>query len=350
MTASNMRQPESLLVTGGAGFIGSNFVHRTLRLWPHARIVNLDALTYAGDLRNLDALPAPERHRFVHGDIRDAALVEGLLREHDVDTIVHFAAESHVDRSIAGPDAFIHSNVVGTGVLLEAARRVWLDPAHDPARHRLFHHISTDEVFGQLGPEDPPFNEDTPYAPNSPYSASKAASDHLVRAWHHTFGLPVTLSNCSNNYGPRQHAEKLIPTVVRKAAAGEPIPIYGDGSNVRDWLHVDDHCDAILAILQRAPVGSTWAIGGDCEVDNLTLAGLLCDLVDTHRPDTRPARQLLTFVSDRPGHDWRYAIDIARARKHLSWSPRVSLADGLRDTVATLLANADAHAPGEERP
>jgi len=329
--------PRRLLVTGGAGFIGSNFVHWMLAHHPDVRIVTLDALTYAGSLENLDGLPDQGRHTFVHGDIRDGALVERLLREHDVDTVVHFAAESHVDRSISGPAAFIETNVLGTFTLLEACRKRWCGPQRPDGAVR-FHHVSTDEVYGSLGDEDPAFTESTPYAPNSPYSASKASSDHLVRAYRHTYGLPVTLSNCSNNYGPRQHAEKFIPTVIRACLEQRPIPVYGNGRNVRDWLYVQDHCEAIDRILRDADDGETFNVGGRCELQNLDLARLICRAMDERRPEFAPHERLLTFVTDRAGHDWRYAIDTRHIEARLGWTPRESFASGLEKTVDAILA------------
>ena len=329
-------QPRNVLVTGGAGFIGSNFVHAMLARHPDWQLVTLDSLTYAGSLKNLEGLPDPRRHRFVQGDICDGPRVASLLREFSIDTVVHFAAESHVDRSIAGPEAFVRTNVVGTQTMLEAARQHWQRPGwNGPAR---FHHVSTDEVFGQLGPDDPPFDEETPYRPNSPYAASKAASDHLVRAYGHTYGLPFTLSNCSNNYGPRQHAEKFIPTVIRACLQQRPIPVYGTGRNVRDWLHVDDHGEAVDLILREAPDGSTWCIGGGCEVENLTLADRLCALMDRRRPAGAPHRRLITRVTDRAGHDFRYAIATQRIESQLGWRPRRTFDDGLAQTVDHCLA------------
>ncbi len=339
-----------MLVTGGAGFIGSNFVHWLLAHDAHVRIVNLDALTYAGSLGNLEGLPDPSRYIFVHGDICDRDLVEGLLREHRIDTIVHFAAESHVDNSIAGPDVFLRTNVRGTFTLLEAARRYWLaDPPPTPHSSTLspqssvlssfrFHHISTDEVYGTLGPQDPPFTESSPYAPNSPYAASKAASDHLVRAWYRTYGLPVTTSNCSNNYGPRQHAEKFIPTVIRACLEGRSIPVYGDGSNIRDWLYVEDHCAGIDAILRRGKLGETYNIGGSFECANIEIARTICRCMDDllpfdHQSPTTSYESLITFVEDRPGHDWRYAIDSVRMARELGWRPRQSFETGIRRTI-----------------
>jgi len=342
----------SLLVTGGAGFIGANFVHFWLAREPHDRVVVLDALTYAGNLANLDGVRNRGEFRFVHGNIVDQGLVETLLREEAIDTIVNFAAESHVDRSISGPDAFLDANIMGTHSLLKAARRVWLEERR-AAKHR-FHHVSTDEVYGSLGPTDPAFSELTPYAPNSPYSASKAASDHLVRAYHHTYGLETTTSNCSNNYGPYHFPEKLIPLVIVNILGGKPLPIYGDGRNIRDWLFVTDHCQGIALVLQRGRSGETYNIGGNSESDNLTLVELLCGIVDTkfaaetglakRFPDSPAARgeaskSLIKFVKDRPGHDRRYAIDARKISGELGFAPSVSLRQGLERTVDWYLAN-----------
>lgn len=332
---------QNLLVTGGAGFIGSNFVRHILRTRPDARIVNLDALTYAGSLENLRDLPGASRHEFVNGDIRDQSLVSSLLRDHNVDTIVHFAAESHVDRSILGPEPFVQTNVVGTLKLLEAARQHWLrSGSAAPAPHR-FHHVSTDEVYGSLGPTDPAFSETTPYAPNSPYAASKAASDHLVRAYSHTYGLCVTISNCSNNYGPHQFPEKLIPLMILNALSGKPLPVYGDGQQIRDWLYVDDHCEALATILERGVAGQTYNIGGGNQPANLTIVQTICDLLDELRPGSDPHRQLIQYVADRPGHDRRYAMDITKIRRELGWIPRYSLTEGLRSTVEWFLGHAE---------
>lgn len=337
-----------LLVTGGAGFIGANFVHYWRAHQPVDAITVLDALTYAGNRANLDGVDGVD---FVHGDIRDTALVETLLRDRQIDTIVHFAAESHVDRSIHGPAAFVDTNVIGTLSLLTAARAVWL--AGSGLAHR-FHHVSTDEVYGTLGPDDPAFSETTPYAPNSPYSASKAASDHLVRAWHHTYGLATTTSNCSNNYGPFQFPEKLIPLFLINALHGRPLPIYGDGMQVRDWLHVEDHCRGIAACLARGRVGETYNIGGGAELPNLTVIETLCAAVDAafaadpalaaRFPDAPAARgiataTLKTFVTDRPGHDRRYAIDETKARAELGYAPARSFEQGFAETLAWYLAN-----------
>jgi dTDP-glucose 4,6-dehydratase len=342
-----------LLVTGGAGFIGSNFVQYWLREHPDDRLIVLDALTYAGNLQNLAAVSGHPQFRFVRGNICDSALVEGLLREERMDTIVHFAAESHVDRSIAGPEAFIQTNVFGTYSLLEAARKVWLQE-RCVAQHR-FHHVSTDEVYGSLGPNDPAFTETTAYAPNSPYSASKAASDHLVRAYHHTYGLAVTTSNCSNNYGPFHFPEKLIPLVIVNILHGRALPIYGDGRYVRDWLHVSDHCRAIDCILTRGSVGETYNIGGRAECANIDLVRTLCGVAEqafeaqpalrTRFPNCPAARaeraaNLISFVKDRPGHDRRYAIDCTKISRELGFEPSVSLrAGGLRDTFSWYLEN-----------
>lgn len=331
--------PKAMLVTGGAGFIGANYVRHVLAALPDLRVVTLDKLTYAGSLENLQDLPHGARHTFVQGDICDAEQVARVLAEHQVDCIVHFAAESHVDRSISGPAAFIDTNVVGTFTLLEAARRAWFTASGSLAGACRFHHVSTDEVFGTLGPDAPAFREDMPYCPNSPYSASKAGSDHLVRAYHHTYGLPVVTTHCSNNYGPRQHSEKLIPTVIRTCRLGQPIPVYGDGSNIRDWLYVDDHCAALLTVLRYARSGETFNIGGRQEHNNLDIVHRLCALMDEYAPRTQgPHAQLIRFVTDRPGHDWRYAIDQRKLETTLGWSPSVDFDTGLRRTVQWYLA------------
>ncbi len=324
-------QPQNVLITGGAGFIGCNFVRYWLARDPDIRIVDLDLLTYAGSLDNLANLPDPDRHEFVYGDICDRPLVERLLREHRIDTVVHFAAESHVDRSISGPAAFIETNFVGTFTLLDAAREYWRELILErPVR---FHHISTDEVYGTLSPDDPAFSETTPYAPNSPYSASKAGSDHLVRAYHHTYGLPVTTSNCSNNYGPFQHGEKFIPTVIRNCLQGNPIPVYGDGSNIRDWLYVQDHCRGIDAVIRRGRPGETYNIGGCNEWANIDIARTICALLNEQRPARAPHARLISFVTDRPGHDWRYAIDAGKMAHELDWKPSETFPSGIAKTV-----------------
>jgi dTDP-glucose 4,6-dehydratase len=338
----------TLLVTGGAGFIGANFVHYWRRHHPADGIVVLDALTYAGNRANLAGLTGVD---FVHGDIRDTALVERLLAERSIATIVHFAAESHVDRSIHGPAAFVDTNVIGTLSLLTAARAAWLAGSGVPHR---FHHVSTDEVYGTLGPHDPAFSETTAYAPNSPYSASKAASDHLVRAWHHTYGLQVTTSNCSNNYGPYQFPEKLIPLFLINALHGRPLPIYGDGQQIRDWLHVEDHCRGIEATLLKGRVGETYNIGGGAELPNLAVIETLCAAVDAafaanpglaaRFPEApaangQPTDSLKTFVTDRPGHDRRYAIDETKARAELGYAPARTFDQGFAETLDWYLAN-----------
>ncbi len=331
---------KALLVTGGCGFIGVNFIRFLLEETPdfHGRIVNVDKLTYAANPRSLADLAEahPDRYRFVHADIADRARMARVFDEEQVDAVCHFAAESHVDRSIAAPDAFIVTNVVGTCTLLELAR----ERADRIAR---FHHVSTDEVFGSLGPEGY-FTEETPYHPNSPYAASKAASDHLVRAWHTTYGLPVTISNCSNNYGPFQFPEKLIPLMILNALEGRPLPVYGDGRNVRDWLYVRDHCEAVWRVMTRGAPGRTYAVGGGAEEANIDVVHRVCDLVDElagPRPDGAPRRELVRFVADRPGHDRRYAIDGTRIGRELGWQPRESFETGLRRTVAWYLAHAD---------
>ncbi|MFN7948463.1 MAG: dTDP-glucose 4,6-dehydratase [Blastocatellia bacterium] len=332
---------KKVLVTGGAGFIGANFVRALLRAEPGVSVVNLDALTYAGNLSNLQGLPGAERHTFIQGDICDRELVPSLLRRHGIDTIVHFAAESHVDRSIADPGAFVQTNVVGTFNLLEAARQYWLAERLLPAAAVRFHHVSTDEVYGSLEPGDPAFAETTPYAPRSPYAASKASSDHLVRAYHHTYGLPVTITSCSNNYGPYQFPEKLIPLIILNALSGRPLPVYGDGQQIRDWLYVEDHCEAIRLVLAQGRGGETYNIGGNTQPTNLEIVTLVCAILDELRPDSPhcPHASLITFVADRPGHDRRYAIDGSKISRELGWQPRQSLASGLRKTVEWYLAN-----------
>jgi len=322
-----------LLVTGGAGFIGSNFILAAVGQAGEP-VVNLDKLTYAGNLGNLDALRGDARHSFVQGDIADRALVRGLLERHRPRAIVHLAAESHVDRSIEGPAQFIQTNVVGTFCLLEEARAYWAAlPAPERAAFR-FLHVSTDEVYGSLGPEDPAFTEQTPYAPNSPYSASKASSDHLVRAYQHTYGLPTLVTNCSNNYGPHQFPEKLIPLMIHHALAGKPLPVYGDGLNVRDWLYVLDHCAALREVLARGRPGEVYNVGGGAEMKNIDLVRTLCALLDDARPRTGGSyASLITFVKDRPGHDRRYAIDAGKIRRELGWQPQESFESGLRKTV-----------------
>jgi dTDP-glucose 4,6-dehydratase len=325
------------LVTGGAGFIGSNFVLQHIE---HARIINLDALTYAGNLQTLKPLHTHPNHHFVQGDIADGALVSELLQTHQPDAVINFAAESHVDRSIDGPGAFVQTNVVGTFRLLDAVRAYHAGLAADKAKDFRFLHVSTDEVYGSLGAEGK-FTETTPYAPNSPYSASKAASDHLVRAYHHTYGLPVLTTNCSNNYGPYQFPEKLIPLMINKAISGGALPVYGDGKNIRDWLYVGDHCSAIAAVLERGRVGEVYNVGGDAERENLFVVHYLCDLLDRARAkaDGTSYRSQIQFVKDRPGHDRRYAIDSSKLQSELGWRPRESFESGLAKTVQWYLDN-----------
>jgi dTDP-glucose 4,6-dehydratase len=323
-----------LLVTGGAGFIGSAVVRQAVSAG-HA-VVNLDALTYAACLDNVASVAGSPLYRFEHADIRDRAALDGIFSAHAPDAVMHLAAESHVDRSIDGPSDFVDTNITGTFNLLEAARAYWMRQGK-PEGFR-FHHISTDEVFGTLGATGQ-FTEETPYAPNSPYSASKAASDHLVRAWHETYGLPVVMTNCSNNYGPFHFPEKLIPVVILNALAGKPIPIYGAGLNVRDWLFVEDHADALLTVLQRGQNGRSYNIGGENEATNIDLVRKICGLLDELRPEGAPHDRLITHVTDRPGHDARYAIDPTRIRTELGWRPSVTLDQGLRRTVEWFLAN-----------
>jgi dTDP-glucose 4,6-dehydratase len=342
----------NMLVTGGAGFIGSNFVHYYRRVLPAVNLVILDALTYAGNRANLATLEGQKGFTFVEGNICDEALVASLLKAHDIDTVVHFAAESHVDRSISGPDAFLETNIMGTHSLLKAARKVWTE--NGGFEGKRFHHVSTDEVYGTLKPEDPAFSETTPYAPNSPYAASKASSDHIVRAYHHTFGLPVTTSNCSNNYGPFQFPEKLLPLCLLNILHGKPLPIYGDGQQVRDWLYVDDHNIGIRLVLEKGRLGETYNIGGNNEWANLATVKLLCSIVDQcfsenkalarHFPASPPAHgeqseMLITFVTDRPGHDTRYAIDAGKITRELGYKPSVSFREGLTHTVHWYLQN-----------
>jgi dTDP-glucose 4,6-dehydratase len=333
----------NLLITGGAGFIGSNFIRYLQKTESDLRIINLDALTYAGSLENLKELPDEKRHTFVKGDICDQTLVEDIMRRHQIDTIVHFAAESHVDRSIVGPAKFIQTNVTGTFSLLEAARQVWLGEEIVPRDNIRFHHISTDEVFGSLGPKDPPFSETTPYAPNSPYAASKAASDHLVRTYAHTYELPITITNCSNNYGPYQFPEKLIPLMILNALQGISLPLYGDGEQIRDWLYVEDHCEAVSLVLRKGRLGHTYNIGGDNQHTNLELVRQMCSILDESLPESphTPREKLITFVADRPGHDRRYAMDIRKIQSEIGWRPREDLSSGLRKTVDWYLENAD---------
>jgi dTDP-glucose 4,6-dehydratase len=341
----------SLLVTGAAGFIGANFAHYWMRQHPEDRVVAFDALTYAGNRANLTGLEDKPNFSFVHADICDYDRVLSTLRKHEIDTVVHFAAESHVDRSITGPDAFIETNVVGTHSLLKAARDVWMGSGKD--REHRFHHVSTDEVYGSLSADAPGFHEEQKYEPNSPYSASKAASDHLVRAYLHTFGVQVTTSNCSNNYGPYHFPEKLIPLCLTNILRGRPLPVYGDGSNIRDWLYVEDHCRGIEMVILGGRVGDTYNIGGNNEWNNLDIVHLLCDQMDERfaadaslvgrfpdAPDSS-ARDLITFVEDRAGHDWRYAIDATKITRELGYTPHETFETGLKRTLDWYLANED---------
>ncbi len=325
--------PKNILVTGGAGFIGCNYVRYMLETYKDVSIINLDALTYAGSIDNLKDLPNPSRHTFVQGDICNRELVDKLMREHEIDTVVHFAAESHVDNSISDPEIFVKTNVMGTFTLLDSARQYWQGEKGWDKEKCRFHHISTDEVYGTLTKDDPAFSETTPYAPNSPYSASKAGSDHLVRAYFHTYNMPVTTTNCSNNYGSYQHGEKFIPTVIRKCLEQESIPVYGDGSNIRDWLYVRDHCTGIDAVVRRGELGEVYNIGGINEWNNLDICKLICQLMDEHKPENAPHGKLITFVQDRAGHDWRYAIDATKMSNELDWKPDETFETGIRKTV-----------------
>jgi dTDP-glucose 4,6-dehydratase len=332
--------PDQILITGGAGFIGSNFVRHCLANWTY-RVVNLDKLTYAGNPANLEFIANDPRYVFVHGDINDGELVSKLLSRYRPRAIVHLAAESHVDRSIGSPGDFIQTNLVGTFSLLEEARRYWLSLSDLDRREFRFLHVSTDEVYGSLQPDDSPFVESSPYAPNSPYSASKAGSDHLVRAYFHTYGLPTMTTNCSNNYGPCQLPEKLIPLVIHRAIAGHAIPVYGDGRNVRDWLYVADHCEALQLVLAGGRPGETYNIGGNNQYSNLEVVGTICSLLDEFRSDDTvvPHEKLIKFVKDRPGHDRRYAIDTNKIKTELGWKPRENFETGLRKTVEWYLEN-----------
>ncbi|MDP5209201.1 dTDP-glucose 4,6-dehydratase [Microbulbifer sp. 2205BS26-8] len=343
----------NLLVTGGAGFIGANFVHYWMKTYPQDKVVVLDALTYAGNRANLNQVSGNQNFYFCHGNICDTPLVETLLKEYRIDTLVHFAAESHVDRSISGPDTFIETNIIGTYSLLKAAKKTWLDEGLNREKHR-FHHVSTDEVYGTLGPEDPPFSETTPYAPNSPYSASKAASDHLVRAYHHTYGLQVTTSNCSNNYGPYHFPEKLIPLVITNILQNKPLPIYGDGQQIRDWLYVEDHARGIDLVIKKGQLGGCYNISGINEWTNINIVKLICGIMNREftenvvLADKYPlasfaiagkAQELVTFVKDRAGHDRRYAIDPQKSSSELGYQSLESFETGIRKTLQWYLEN-----------
>ncbi len=334
---------KNILVTGGCGFIGSNFIRYLHHFNPALRIYNIDSLTYAGNQNNLKELKGLANYVFIHGDICDSDLVERILIESNIDTVVHFAAETHVDRSIYGPEAFIHTNIVGTFRLLEAVKKVWLAQGDEHQANHRFHHISTDEVYGSLALEEPAFVETTPYTPNSPYSASKAASDHLVRAYAHTYQLPITISNCSNNYGPYQYPEKLIPLMVLNGLKGEELPVYGDGRQIRDWLYVEDHCEAIYQILLHGTPGETYNVGGNTQLTNLDVIKTICTILDELQPDSKnfPHEKLMKFVNDRPGHDRRYAIDCAKLAQTIGWEPKTSFADGILKTITWYLDNSD---------
>jgi dTDP-glucose 4,6-dehydratase len=335
------RETHRIMITGGAGFIGSNFVHHWCKKYPGDRVIVFDALTYAGNRQNIASLEGSENLRFVEGDICDRALVDEILREEDIDTVAHFAAESHVDRSILGPDAFIRTNVVGTFTLLESFRHHWQSRGKNQSDRFL--HVSTDEVYGSLEPDDPAFSETTPYAPNSPYSASKAGSDHLARAYYHTYGVPTIITNCSNNYGPYHFPEKLIPLMCINILLGKPLPVYGDGQNIRDWLYVGDHCSALDVVIHDGKPGETYNVGGNNEVKNIDLVHKLCELMDELAPDlpVRPAKKLITFVKDRAGHDRRYAIDSTKLKTELGWTPQETVEGGLRRTIEWYLNNRD---------
>ncbi len=331
---------KNVLITGGAGFIGSNFVRYLLENGDdQINVINLDLLTYAGNLANLNGLPDESKYIFIHGDIRDQNLISEIFNQYSIDTIVHFAAESHVDRSILGPSAFVETNIIGTFILLEEAKKYWGENWEE----KKFHHVSTDEVFGSLEPDDSAFTENTPYDPRSPYSASKASSDHLVRAYFHTYGLPITISNCTNNYGPYQYPEKFIPVIITNCLQGNPIPIYGDGKQIRDWLYVVDHCEAIYKVLQNGQIGYTYNIGGNNQPTNIEIVNRICDIFDDRMPNSpyAPHKELIKFIKDRPGHDRRYAMDITRIQTELDWNPTENLDTGLQKTVDWYLANLD---------
>ncbi len=334
---------KNVLITGGAGFIGSNFIRYLLEQDPEVHILNLDLLTYAGSLENLTDLPDSDRHHFIEGDICDRDLVDKIFTENSISLVVHFAAESHVDRSILGPEEFIRTNIQGTFTLLEAVRKHWQDNQNGIRKDVHFHHISTDEVYGSLAPEEPAFSESTPIAPNSPYAASKAASDHLVRAYYHTYGLPVTITNCSNNYGPYQFPEKLIPLIILNAQEGKPLPIYGDGQQIRDWLYVEDHCRAIWSVIQKGKPGEIYNVGGNNQPTNLEIVNQICSVLDMKLPESQhtPHFELVKHVKDRPGHDRRYAMNIQKIKNDLGWEPAVSLEEGLQKTVAWYLNHQD---------
>lgn len=329
--------PRNVLVTGGAGFIASHFVRYYQALYPEIFIINLDKLTYAGSLNNLKNLPYPDNHHFMQGDILDSQLVLRLLKDFKVDTVVHFAAETHVDRSINSPEKFIQTNISGTFALLDACRKYWLEELSISAYDCRFHHISTDEVYGSLGKDEPAFTELMPYRPNSPYSASKASSDYLVRAYYNTYGLPISITNCSNNYGPLQHNEKLIPTIIDCCLRQKNIPVYGDGSNIRDWLYVEDHCSGIDRVIRNGKLGESYNIGGNTELTNLEVIQVICDTLNNLIPLNYNYTDLITFIKDRPGHDWRYAINAEKIKKELDWQPKETFSSGIIKTLSELV-------------
>jgi len=328
-----------MLITGGAGFIGSNFIRHILKSDTIVDVINIDKLTYASSLDYINNITDDSRHTFIKGDICDYQLIYEILEKHEIDTIVHFAAESHVDRSIVGPAEFIQTNVVGTFTLLEAARKFWLEKIKIGDNECRFHHISTDEVYGTLAVDEDPFDEARPYAPNSPYSASKASSDHLVRSYYHTYGLPVTTTNCSNNFGPFQHTEKFVPTIIRKCYENNNIPVYGDGSNMRDWLYVEDHCIGIDVVIREGVLGETYNIGGDNEWENIGLVKYICKLMDEISVETSPHDRLISFVTDRKGHDFRYAINTEKIKQKLGWETKTNFSDAMRKTVEWFITN-----------
>ena len=328
-----MYKVKIILVTGAAGFIGSNYVRLLLSRYSDVRVISFDRLTYAGSMKNLDNLPNESQHVFIQGDISDEKHIAKVLRDYKVDTIVHFAAESHVDNSILGPKVFFETNVMGTFNLLQQAKAYWLDEKRLDQNSCRFHHVSTDEVYGSLTKEDKPFEETKAYEPNSPYSASKAGSDHIVRCYYHTYGLPVTTSNCSNNYGPYQHKEKLIPVVINSCIDQKTIPVYGDGSNIRDWLYVEDHCDAIDCIVTKGKLGEVYNVGGKNEVDNITIVNTICKLMNEYMPHNAPHEKLIKYVEDRKGHDWRYAIDNSKIQNQLGWKPSKDFDKFFKQTI-----------------
>lgn len=327
------KKMQNILVTGGAGFIGSNFIHHLLEKKQDCKVFNVDVLTYAGHVENLESIQNDARYEFIQTNICDFEVIKQIFEEHQIDTVVHFAAESHVDRSITNPGAFIQTNIVGTYNLLEAARTTWQENGGFEGCH--FHHVSTDEVYGMLMPGDPAFEERTAYSPNSPYAASKASSDHLVRSYFRTFGLPITLTNCSNNYGPYQYPEKLIPLMIMNAINGKPLPIYGDGMQIRDWLFVEDHCEAILSVVENGRLGDTYNVGGGNQFPNIQIVKTICGILDAALPQSpyKPHENLITYVKDRPGHDFRYDINFEKINNELKWSPKFELQAGLEETV-----------------